>query len=115
MKLKQRHRDGNREFVEGLVLGSLGLTRADVYSADWEIVGMPAMKLTITLHVGMSVTLPDIRKMQRVVETFTTLYNVHFGADIVLFFEMEECNGATVIDNVKLPIEKEETSEPTSN
>lgn len=109
MKLYQRHIKACDEFVEALTLGSLGLARGDVYATNWEVNGNLQYMLRITLHAGKVVSLVDIKRMQRVVESFTTLYNVHFGSTITLHFEMEGTESGR--ESVKLSYDKAETGE----
>lgn len=108
MKLYQRHIKAGDEFIEALVLGSLGLARGDVYATSWEINGN-LYKLGITLNAGKTVSLVDIRRMQRTVESFTTLYGVHFGSTITLTFETEVTESGR--ECVKLAHDKAETEE----
>ena len=108
MKLYQRHIKAGDEFVEALVLGSLGLARGDVYATSWEVNGN-LYKLGITLNAGKTVSLVDIRRMQRTVESFTTLYGVHFGSTITLSFDMEAKESGH--ESVKLAYDKAETEE----
>lgn len=105
----QRHIKAGDEFVEALALGSLGLARGDVYATNWEINGNLQYMLRITLHAGKTVSLVDIRRMQRTVESFTTLYGVHFGSTITLYFEMEGTESGH--ESVKLAYDKAETEE----
>lgn len=65
--------------------------------------------LRVTLHAGKTVSLVDIRRMQRTVESFTTLYGVHFGSTITLYFEMEGTESGH--ESVKLAYDKAETEE----
>lgn len=104
-----RHINAGDEFVEALALGSLGLARGDVYATNWEINGNLQYMLRITLHAGKTVSLVDIRRMQRTVESFTTLYSVHFGSTITLYFEMEGTESGG--ERVKLDYDKEEMEE----
>lgn len=105
----QRHIKASNEFVEALALGSLGLARGDVYATSWEVYGNLQIILRITLHAGKVVSLVDIKKMQRVVESFTTLYNVHFGSTITLYFDTEGTELGH--ESVKLAYDKAETEE----
>ena len=104
----QRHIKAGDEFVEALALGSLGLARGDVYATSWEVNGN-LYNLAITLHAGKTVSMVDIKKMQRTVESFTTLYSVHFGSTITLSFEMEGTESGG--ERVKLDYDKEEMEE----
>lgn len=65
--------------------------------------------LRITLHAGKTVSMVDIKRMQRTVESFTTLYSVHFGSTITLSFEMEGTESGG--ERVKLDYDKEEMEE----
>lgn len=65
--------------------------------------------LRITLHAEKTVSLVDIRRMQRTVESFTTLYNVYFGSTINLYFEMEGTELG--YESVKLEYDKAGTEE----
>lgn len=109
MKLYQRHINAGDEFIEALVLGSLGLAKGDVYATNWEVNGNLQIMLRITLHAGKVVSLVDIKRMQRTVESFTTLYNVHFGSTITLYFEMEGTELGH--ESVKLAYDKAETED----
>ena len=109
MKVYQRHIKASNEFVEGLILGSLGLARNNVFSTSWAVngIGPKYMVLSITLHAGKTVSLVDIKQMKRVVQSFVTLYNVHFGSSITFYFDMEGAEQGR--ENVKLTYDKEET------
>ena len=111
MKVYQRHIKASNEFIEGLVLGSLGLARSNVFNTAWAVnrLDPKCMVLTITLHAGKTVSLVDIKKMQSTVQSFVTLYNVHFGSSITLYFDMEKTE--TGGESVKLTYDKEETEE----